>query len=143
MNTVELYQLAQRESIPVLPACIPETGSLCIQADDLRCFIGLDLDILDCDSSHAVHLAHELGHCLTGSFYNRWASCDLRQKHENRADCWAIEHLVPREQYDAALQNGYIELWSLAEYFDVTEDFMRKAVCWYTYGNLAVEQYLF
>ena len=29
----------------------------------------------------------------------------------------------------------------LAEYFGVTEDFRRKAVCWYTYGNLAAELY--
>ena len=32
-------------------------------------------------------------------------------------------------------------LQKIAEYFGVTEDFMRKAVCWYTYGNLATELY--
>lgn len=31
------------------------------------------------------------------------------------------------------------EMWDLAELFDVTEQFMRKAAWWYTYGNLAVE----
>lgn len=142
MDIGALYQIAQSERIPVIPACIPENGSLCIQTGDLRCYIGLDLDVMDDVPTLAVHLAHELGHCVTGSFYNRWASCDLRQKHENRADRWAIERLVPREQYDAALRNGCTEIWNLAEYFDVTEDFMRKVVCLYTYGNLAADLYL-
>ena len=29
----------------------------------------------------------------------------------------------------------------LAEYFEVTEDFMRKAVCLYVHGNVATELY--
>lgn len=143
MDIDALYRLAQSEQIPVIPACIPENGSLCIQDDMMRCYIGLDLDVLDEAPVHAVHMAHELGHCLTGSFYNRWSSCDLRQKHENRADRWAIEHMIPKEQYDTALEDGCTELWSLAEHFGVTEDFMRKAVCWYTCGNLAMDQYSF
>ena len=28
-----------------------------------------------------------------------------------------------------------------ADYFDVSEDFMKKAVCWYKFGNLDVDSY--
>ena len=65
-------------------------------------------------------LAHELGHCETGSFYNRYAKLDLRQKHENRADKWAIQHLIPVEELDEAVADGYTDLPSLAEHFCVT-----------------------
>ena len=85
-----------------------------------------------------VKLAHELGHCETGSFYNRWAMLDVRQKHENRADKWAIRKLVPESDLDRALRDGHTELWDLAEQFGVTEDFMQKAVWYYRHGNLAV-----
>ena len=46
------------------------------------------------------------------------------------------------EELDDAVAEGCTELWSLAERFGVTEEFMRRAVCWYTYGNLAVEEYM-
>ena len=87
-------------------------------------------------------MAHELGHCSTGSFYNRHTPFDVRQCHENRADKWAIKKLVPVAELDQAVAAGYTEFWQLAEYFGVTEDFMKKAVCYYTHGNLAVDYYL-
>ena len=40
------------------------------------------------------------------------------------------------DELDEAVAEGHIELWDLAEYFGVTEELMRKAVCWYTYGSL-------
>ena len=78
---------------------------------------------------------------MTGSFYNEAATCDIRRKHENRADKWEIYELVPVSELDEAIAKGYTEIWDLAEYFGVTEDFMRKAVCWYTHGNLDIDLY--
>ena len=88
-----------------------------------------------------MHLSHELGHCKTGAFYNIWAARDVRRKHEHRADKWAIQRLIPEEELDQAVAEGCTDIWSLAEHFSVTEEFMRKAVCWYTHGNLATELY--
>ena len=82
-------------------------------------------------------LAHELGHCETGSFYNQSAALDVRQKHENQADRWAIQHLIPSGALEEAIANGCAELWQLADYFGVTEDLMRKAVCLHLDGNMA------
>ena len=86
-------------------------------------------------------MGHVLGHCSTGSFYNRYAKLVVRIKYENHADKWAVKRLVPVDDLDNAVAAGHTEIWDLAEYFGVTEDFMRKAVCWYTYGNLASELY--
>jgi len=36
---------------------------------------------------------------------------------------------------------GCCTIWDLAEYFGVPEELMKKAVCWYTYGNLAADLY--
>ena len=74
-----------------------------------------------------VHLAHELGHCETGSFYNVYSSLDIREKQEMRADRWAVSRLVPADKLRQALNIGIVEIWELAEYFDVTENFIRKA----------------
>ena len=112
-----------------------------LMLDDGRCFIGIDESIQDGGTEERVHLGHELGHCLTGSFYNRYTRFDVRQRHENRADKWAIRQIIPVEDLDDAVAGGCCEIWELAERFGVTEAFMRKAVCLYVHGNVAEELY--
>lgn len=109
--------------------------------DGIHCAIMMDPSKLPTEAEQRQTLAHELGHWFTGSFYNRYAKLDLRQKHENRADKWAIEQLVPADALAQAVASGHTELWDLAEYFGVTEAFMKKALCWYHHGNLASELY--
>lgn len=129
-QTAALYRIAARRSIPVLCFPLPETGSLSIDEGG-SCFIGIDETVLDSPCERRVHLAHELGHCLTGSFYNRSSPADLRCRHECRADRWAIRRLIPRRELSRAVADGMTELWELAEHFGVTEPFMRKAVEYY------------
>lgn len=112
-----------------------------MRISDRKCFIAIDPLKLNSQADELVKGLHELGHCATGAFYNEYATCDIRQKHENRADKWAIEHVISSDDLDSAVAEGHTDIWSLAEYFGVTEDFMRKAVCWYTHGNLATELY--
>jgi len=140
-NTADLMRIADENVIPVLYVPIPENGSLCLQTQENQCYIGIDSSILKNEPSRLVHLAHELGHCVTGAFYNRWSKTDVRQKHENTADKWAIVQLISKEELEAALAAGHTELWELAEYFNVTEDFIKKVVCWYMHGNLDVDSY--
>ena len=64
-----------------------------------------------------------------------------RQRHENRADKWAVTALIPVDALDDAVADGCTEVWELAERFQVTEEFVRKAVCWYVHGNMAAELY--
>ena len=91
-----------------------------------NCYIGMDTGRWS-SKEERVHLAHELGHCETGAFYNPYAKADIRRKHERRADKWAIKQLISKKEWNAALRDGIVEVWDLAEFFDVTEDFIRKA----------------
>ena len=141
MELRQLYELAEQENIPVLTFPLPETGSMSVMDDTGRCYVGMDPSLRDGDVAERVHLSHELGHCITGSFYNIYAAIDHRQRHENRADKWAVQAMIPVEALDDAVAQGCTELWELAERFDVTEDFIKKAVCWYVHGNLASELY--
>lgn len=38
-----------------------------------------------------------------------------------------MQKLMPSDELLQAVQNGCVEVWELAEYFDVTEDFVRRA----------------
>lgn len=138
-DTQYLCRTAKRAGIPIISYPLPHTGSLSYQDAGYRCYIGMDKSQMETEADYKVHLAHELGHCMTGSFYNIHAAREIREKHEIRADKWAIHRLISAKDLDHAVAMGYTDLWSLAEYFGVTEDFMRKTVCWYTHGNLSEE----
>lgn len=141
VSLIDLYDYAEEKGIDVDWVSMRRADSLSIELPDGSQCIAIDPWKMDTVEKETVSLAHELGHCSTGSFYNRYAKRDVMQKHENRADKWAIKRLVPVEELVKAVTEGHTELWDLADYFGVTEDFMKKAVCWYTYGNLATELY--
>ena len=125
----------------MITCSLPVTGSLSYQDEAGRCYIGMDDGPNWTRSEQRVRLAHELGHCITGSFYSRYTPLNTRQRLENRADRYAVRRLIQPEALDDAVAEGCTELWQLAEHFGVTEDFMKKAVSLYTHGNLSAELY--
>ena len=139
-NPLDLYAYAERRNIDVDWIPMRRATSLSVPLGDGYA-IALDPWKLGTIAQETVCLAHELGHCETGSFYNQYAALDVRQRHENRADKWAIQHLISVEELDEAVAEGCEDVPALSEHFGVTENLMRKAVCWYTHGNLAAELY--
>ena len=103
-------------------ACIEMNGSY-----------GLFVDITQLSSlaDETVVVAHEAGHISTGSTHALSSPYDLIQRHEYRADKWAIKKLIPKDELEEAMSQGYTEPWDLAERFEVTEEFIKKAVAYY------------
>lgn len=143
-NIVELYEYAEKQNYDMYwydfgPGGIESVSVM--EISDGKCYVAIDPFKLCSDADELVKGLHEIGHCDTGAFYNEYATCDIRKKHENRADKRAIELRLSVNDLDHAVADGCIEMWELAERFGVTQEFMKKAVCWYTYGNMAAELY--
>lgn len=126
----KLFRDAEKANITVeycrLPLC--ESVSAYDKAGD---FILMDYSLINAGANERVHMAHELGHCATGSFYNQYAKADIRARHECRANKWAIKKLIPKDELMEKLASGYTEPWELAEQFDVTVPFMAMAMEYY------------
>lgn len=137
----EFYQCAEKENIVVDHFELHAREALSIMDDDGKCYIALDPFKIVSEADERTKLAHELGHCMTGAFYNQYSDFDCRQRHENKADKWAIREVISEDDLDAAIADGCSTIWELADHFGVTEPFMKKAVCWYTYGNVAADLY--
>lgn len=135
-----LYKLAEENGIDVDCVALSRATSLSVELPDGEYAIAMDMQKITSAADECVHLAHELGHCITGSFYNPYTPFDIRQKHENHADKWAIERLIHLDTFTAALDTG-VDLKCMADIFGVTLTFIKKAVCWYANGNLAFESY--
>lgn len=130
MKTDSLYKIANKNNIRIDFFPLEKTKSVFIMMDD-RGFIGIDNSAASRSADEKVCLAHELGHYQTGSLYNMYSPLDIREKHEKRADRWAISKLVPKNKLTAAIKGGNCDIPSLADYFGVTEDFMTKAIKYY------------
>lgn len=101
----------------------------------------LDRGRIETAADEAVTLLHEGGHCATGTTHTIVSPSDLISKHEYKAEKWAVQDAVSQEELDTARRAGYREIYELADFFNLTEDFMRKVVCWYDHGNLNVDYY--
>lgn len=121
----DLYAFAEQLGISVLSFPLPNSKSISLESGD-DCYIGIDDKQLNSSKEKQVHIAHELGHCVTDSFYNEYSPIDNRGKCEERANRWAIKKLINKDEFQKQIECG-MEIWDLAEYFNVTEDFIRTA----------------
>jgi Zn-dependent peptidase ImmA (M78 family) len=137
----DFYRFAEKQNITVDFFPLQSREALSLMDEQGRCFVAIDREKLRGEADERAKLAHELGHCATGAFYNRYSPWDCRRRHENKADKWAVIQLVEEDALDEAIADGCCTLWELAEHFGVPETVMKKAVCWYTYGNVADELY--
>lgn len=93
--------------------------------------IVLDPSKIESSADENTKLAHELGHCLYGGFYSSTTPLYTREKHEYKANVWAVKFLVPWDELREAVHNGITAPWELAEYFSVTETFIELALEYY------------
>lgn len=119
-----LHALADEHGITIdhIPCPVSKSMSLSMNGNY---YIGIDKDCSG--SEELVRTAHELGHCETGAFYNRYSKFNVISKLEYKADKWAVQELVPYEELMSAIEKGYTEKWQLAELFGVTEQLIEHA----------------
>lgn len=135
----ELYQQAAGARIHVLHYPLRKTRSLSLRLPTGVCFIAMDESTCDGSTREREHLTHELGHCMTNTFYTQAASQALRQYHEHLADEWAIHRLIPAPALEEALSAGITLLPELAEHFGVSVPFVKKAICLHYFDTVDVE----
>ena len=78
------------------------------------------------DSLHELMRGADLDEVLSR------APLDERGRNEQRADRWAIEHLLPFSALDQALAAGHGTPSELAELFDLPQYFVEMAIAYYT-----------
>lgn len=125
-----LYDDITDQAISLIPYDVGAEKSVTIELNN-RYAIFIDPFKMRSIAETKRALAHEIGHCATGCTHTVSSPLDLVAKHEYKANRWAIERYVPFEDLQAASKQGYSEKWQLAEYFDLPESFIEKALDYY------------
>jgi len=97
------------------------------------------LDRLRIESSYeeSILVAEELGHYETDNLYHLVAGFNTplartnRIKGEAKARQWAIEHLLSLDEIHKALEHGCKDINEIAEFCQVTPEFLLHAVEYY------------
>ncbi len=132
VDILELYQLAEEQGHDVYWYTDENLSAVSVKnSADNSCAIAINPFKLESSVDEKYKLAHELGHCETGSFYTRCSPCDLKEKHELRAERWAMKTLLPQDELFAAIRNQN-HRWEIAEMFGVPEELVQKAIDYYT-----------
>lgn len=77
-------------------------------------------------------LCHECGHVATGSLHQIDSPFDLIEKHEYRANRWFAENFISVSALREAFAAGYTEPWQLADWFDLPQQDIEKALHYWT-----------
>lgn len=121
-----LYQEAADDDIMVAAVPLRNEESFIIE-DDGYLSIALNSSCIVTRIYEYYLMAHEMAHYHTGTYYTLRSPLQLREKQEYVADTWMVCDMVPINDLQEAIQEGYTEVWDLAEYFNVPERVVRRA----------------
>jgi len=125
-SLTDLYDFAEKKNIKIDYFHMNEIAA--ISFPDGRIVMNNQIKT---STEEKIYLAHELGHCETGCFYNINTESNTKSKYEASAARWAIKKLISKKELLNAICSGLKEIWELAEHFEVPEHFIRKAVEYY------------
>lgn len=142
MTLNNLYILTEKEKIKVYNWHIEDADGAYINIDKINA-IALNYDNIGTYIEEKCVLSEELGHYYYDATYSLYCQ-DLQviSKQERKAKKWAYNVLVPYEDLRRAVLSGKTSILPLAEYFDVTTQFMSNCIAFYLekYGYIITEE---
>lgn len=134
MTTLDLYAYAQKNDVAVYDFHLEGRKALSVPLEDGVCAVAMDTLRMS-SKDEKLALAHELGHCMTHTFYNEKTPCVTRSRCETRAMKWAVKHLVDEGKLRRAIR-AEMQVWEIAELFEVDELTIEQAVNLYFYNHI-------
>ena len=133
----DFYEYCEDHDVDVIPyAGAPSKGATI--RDDGQYAIFLDFtQIISVRSMRGICF-HEVGHAATGALHKVDSPFETVERSEYRANRWAYERFLTAEEFAEAFRCGYTEPWELADYFDLPEEEIKKALSYWTEQKGAV-----
>lgn len=127
----QFYQYCRKNDVDIIPYNgIPQPGATICDGTNYAVF----LDFSQIKTTRLLRgvCAHELSHLATGALHRPASPYDLAERSEYRANRHFAQHYLTEKALRAAFQAGCTELWQLAEYFDLPEQDIQKALNYWT-----------
>ncbi len=127
MDIDKVYRKIQGNGIELMHWGLPNIKSVSIETGGRYGIFINHKEIENSDEEFCV-LAHEYGHCMTGSTHPPYSPMDIISKHEYKADRKAVLDFLPINRIKSAIKDGCRTIYELSEYLDMPEPFVLKAI---------------
>ena len=125
------YDYCKKNNVDVIPYMgMPSQGATIRDGSDMAIF--LDFSRIRTTRQLRGTCLHEQGHTATGALHKVSSPYETVERSEYRANRWAAEHYLTVQDFCEAFAVGYSEPWQLAEYFDLPEQDIKKALSYWT-----------
>ncbi len=127
----DFYDYCRAKNVDVIPYFGAPSAGVTIR--DAGAY-GIFLDFSKIRSARLLRgvCCHELGHVATGALHKVNSPFETVERSEYRANRWCAQHYLTKQDFREAFAAGYRELWQLAEYFDLPEKDIKKALSYWT-----------
>ena len=127
-NLKKVYSKIENENINVFNYNIPfENKAVTIEHDN-NYGIFVDYNKIDSCEEEFIIMAHEYGHCKSGSTHKVGSKFDLIERHEYRANRQSILAFLPIRKLKRAIEKGCGKTYEIAEFLDMPENFIKMAI---------------
>lgn len=135
MNKLEtLYEFAYDTGTTIVSRTFSNTKrAACMYIKPVKLIV-LDVPAIKSWAEEMVLLAEEVGHYETGGLYMIETTHNLPIARSNRIKCeglamrWAYSYCLPPEEIERGVAYGLDDDWQVAEYCQVTVDFLHRAI---------------
>ncbi len=130
-DLANFYQFCENNDVDIIPYLNAPSEGTTIRDED---YYAIFLDITKLRSIKVYNgvCLHEVGHVATGALHKVDSPYETVERSEYRANRWGFENYLKAEEFKEAFAAGYTELWQLADYFDLPEETIKKALTYWT-----------
>jgi len=133
-----VYNDIDKANIKIYDYHISDTKkAACVRTNSIKA-IAIDKSQIKTSAEERTIITEELSHYETNSLYLIEFTSNTHIGRLNQIICEAkarhhtIKKLLPFKEMKEAIHNGCTEIYELAEHFEVTEDFIKSAIKYYT-----------
>ena len=121
------YDYCKENAVQVIPFVgAPQPGATI--RDGSRYAIFLDFSQIRSTRLLRGVCCHELSHVATGALHRVGSPYEIAERSEYRANRYAAQNFLTESAFRQAFADGYTETWQLAEYFDLPQQDVEKAL---------------
>jgi len=123
----QFYDYCKENGVQVIPfSGIPHPGATI--RDGNRYAIFLDFSQIRSTRLLRGVCCHELSHAATGALHRASSPFERAERSEYRANRFAAQNFLTKKAFREAFAAGYTEPWQLADYFDMPEPDVERAL---------------
>ena len=125
-----IEDLIDKENIILVETYLEDSSGAYVNYDKLNLIIYDDSKVNNSYEKKEI-LAEELGHYYMDATYKFNSDLAFIDKQEYRAKKWSYNVLISYDKLCSAINSGINTIYALAEYFEVTVEYMKNAIEFY------------